>query len=184
MVDVRDRWWGVVAFLLGVLAFGQIVLLDVVELPFSTGGGDELLWVGALLAAVLGALAFSRMRGFDVKRWVIGGGVAVAGFFVAFVAFQAVLLAGMSTMHAQELFVERSEGEPVATLDPNETHERAPNLAEGLDELVRENRSQVFVTNEQAFIEDIQAYLVEETGDYVDPFTWRGETVQVSLESR
>lgn len=183
MDEVRDRWWGGIAFLVGALMFGQIVLLDAVELPFPTGGGDALLWVGGGLAAVLGALAFSRLRGFDAKRWAIGGGVAVAGFLAAFVVFQAILLAGMSGAHSQELFVERSEGEPVASLEPNETYERVPNLAEALDELVRENRSQVFVTNDQTFIEDIEAYLVEETGDYVDPFTWRGVTVQVSLES-
>lgn len=179
---MREGWWGAIAFLLGALAFGQIVLLDTTELPLHAGGGAALLWVGAVLAAVLGALAFSRLRPVGARRWAIGGGAAVAGFLVAFVAFQAVLLAGMSGAHSQELFVERSEGEPVASLDPNETYERVPNLAEALDELVRENRSQVFVTNEQAVIDEIEAYLVEQTEDYVDPFTWRGETVRVSLE--
>lgn len=175
---MRDRWWGVIAFLIGALVFGQVLLFDTAELPLPAGG-DALLWVGAVLAAVLGALAFSRLRGFDAKRWAIGGGVAVAGFFVAFVAFQAVLLGTMSP-DAGSISVELADGEPRARLDPNATYRETPELAKALDQLVHTNATEITVARDAKTVDRIYESMTERHSNVVGTWQWRWATIRIS----
>lgn len=171
-----------IAFGLGVLAFGYTVMLDTVAQPFLPSvQGDVGLWGGVLLAVVLGALAYSKLEGLDAKRLGVGGGIAAGGFLVSFAVFMAWLVFMMGMVPSQSMYVEEAQGDPVATLDPNVTYEDAPELAQALDKLVGGNASSVLVASNEVPIQRAQDHLVAHTGDYVDPFSWRGVTVRASI---
>lgn len=82
------------------------------------------------------------------------------------------------TSGTEAIIVMHSDGDPVGTLDPNETYEQAPALARGLDELLEGEADQVWVTRDEATYNHIADYLQAELGDTNDPFTWRGEVVR------
>lgn len=170
------RWTGL-AVSLFLAAFLAAWILDA-SLPASHNLTDPQLW---LLAASLGAggLALAATRSDAERRTVLLGGLAgmllTALVVAALYGFLGSVGYGGPTVH-----VERSSQQPVATVDPQQAYEEVPALAEALDELVTSNQTSVLVTRDQETFDRIERFLVEATGDYVDPFTWRGETVRVS----
>lgn len=113
------------------------------------------------------------------EMWWLFGVLAVAVLFLGSFYGSYWFNVGDPPTHSMDVF--RSQGDPVGSLNVNETYENAPALAAALDEAIASNQTSVVVTTDQETIDRIRDYLVGEFGNYVDPFLWRGAVFQVGV---
>lgn len=167
---MRTLGWSLTA--LGLLVGGFVAMWIVdASLPTAYNLNDPQIWLGAVLLAGAGLGALAWHRDAQGRSVLLGVGLGVLGFAVVLVGFYLLVGSGATVT----LSVEKTpQQEPVASLDPNETYQRAPELARALDDLASSNRSEIALSVDTDTFDRIQTYLNEDTGDYTDPFSWKG----------
>lgn len=175
---MQTRDWALASLGLFTAGFVAMWILDA-SLPAAANLTDPQLWAGALALGGLGLAAAAWSRSATPRSILAGAGIGALGFGLLLAGFYGFLAVGAEP--GPTVAVHRTNETPASTLDVDETHREVPELARALDELVESNASEVHVTDDEETFQAIVDHLVEETGDYVDPFSWRGTAVELSV---
>lgn len=172
---MRTPGWALTSIGLLMAGFVAMWIVDA-SMPQAYNLSDPQIWLGAVLLGGAGLGALASYRDAESRSVLLGVGLGALGFALVLVGFYLLVGSGTPvTLSVQET----PQQKPVTSLDPNETYQRAPELAQALDDLAASNRSEIVLNVDTDTFDRIQTYLNQGTGDYTDPFSWKGMVARI-----